>query len=277
MYLKNSLFKQPVLLFFAACLSWSCSQDSDLLPAIPEESGNITVEFDNIAGDQNLVLNGVKYYNQAGEDFLVTKFNYFVSNFKFYRTDGTAYTVPQDSCYFLVREDTRDSQFLKFHNIPYGDYDHIEFMVGVDSLRNTMPLEKRTGALDPGGDMAEDGMYWSWNSGYIFMKLEGTSSFGNPVNDKFYYHIGLFGGYDEPTVNNTRIVKIKFGDDVARVTETNTPEVHLFADVLGFFDGPATNLSIAEYNSIMASPVHRLKTQELANNYQQMFTYDHTH
>jgi hypothetical protein len=262
-----------VRLLFAAFTPFmlSCQDDA------PTPTASIKIEFDNIAGDQNLVLNGTRYYNQSGEDFLITKFNYFVSNFKLYKTDGSVYTVPQDSSYFLIREDLKASQVITLKNIPHGDYDHVEFMVGVDSLRNTMPESKRTGVLDPGGDMGGDGMYWVWNSGYIFMKVEGTSPFGNPANDKFYYHIGLYGGMTDRTPNNTRTVKLKFGTDIATVNSTNTPQVHLFADVLKFFDGPGTQLRITDHAAIMGSPNHWSTTRLLADNYQQMFTYDHTH
>lgn len=269
---KNFFSRLFLLLAVAAGASWSCDTKNPVPPG-----GNIRIEFDNVVGDKNLVLNGVSYENATGEDFIVTRFNYYVSNFKLYKTDGTVFTVPQDSCYFLIKEDNTASQLVTLKNIPAGDYDHVEFMVGVDSLRNTMPEARRTGALDPGGDMAGEGMYWAWNSGYVFVKLEGRSSFGNPTNNKFYYHIGLYGGYDKPTVNNTRIVKLKFGDDIAKVTTSHTPEVHLFADVLRFFDGPATHLSIAQYPGIMAADIHRPYTQKLADNYQKMFSYDHTH
>lgn len=265
-----------LLFALIATLSFFSCQTNDPLEPVGE-TGSIRVEFDAIVGDQNLVLNGVQYHNASGEDFVVTKFNYFVSNIKFHKTDGSVYSVPQDSSYFLIREDNRQSQFVTLNNIPVGDYNHIEFMVGVDSLRNTMDESKRTGVLDPGGNMMEDGMYWAWNSGYIFVKLEGSSSFGNPTNDKFYYHIGLYGGYSAPTVNNTRVVKLKFGDDIVSVTGTRTPEVHLFADVLTFFDGDAAKISIESDNSIMAAPIHWPLTSRIADNYKQMFSYDHTH
>ncbi|GAA4435198.1 hypothetical protein GCM10023091_11200 [Ravibacter arvi] len=260
---------QLALLLTIALFTASCQDNA------PTPGGKIRVEFDNVVGEKNLVLNGVTYQNQSGEDFVVTKLNYYISNIKFIRTDGTIYTVPQDSSYFLIREETRSSQFAMIRNVPLGEYDHIEFMVGVDSLRNTMPLSRRKGALDPGGVEGHDGMYWNWNSGYIFMKLEGTSPHGNPVNDKFYYHIGLFGGYDEKTVNNTRVVRLKFGDDKVVVTEEKTPEVHLMADVQKFFDGPGTQLSIANNWSVMGA--QQTLSAMIANNYQQMFRYDHTH
>jgi hypothetical protein len=242
---------------------------------LPGETGKLTIEFDNVVGDRNLVLNGSSNTNATGEDFVVTKFNYYISNIKLLRSDGTSYVVPQDSSYFLIMENKKESQFVRLKNVPFGEYNGVEFMVGVDSLRNTAPIEKRTGVLDPGGSMMEDGMYWAWNSGYIFVKLEGTSSKGNPVNNKFYYHIGLFGGYNEKTVNNTRVIKKSFGDLKAVVSASVAPEVHFLVDVLKVMDGPGTNISIGQYNSIMSQ--QPIKSQEIANNYVNMFSIDHIH
>jgi len=257
----------------AAFILLSCSTATPG-PDVPA-GGKIRLEFDNVVGDKNLVLNSVTYKNASNEDFVVTRFNYFISNIKLTRADGSVFVVPQDSSYFLVKEDTKTSQFVTLNNVPFADYTAAEFMVGVDSTRNTAPIEKRQGVLDPSGSMTDDGMYWAWNSGYIFVKLEGTSSKGNPVNGKFYYHIGLFGGYNEKTVNNTRIVKMNFGELKASVTSGNTPEVHFLVDVLKVFDGPAANISIAANNSIMGGQPE--KSQQVADNYVNMFTLDHIH
>lgn len=255
-----------------ACSGSSGNPDS--LPD-PSGSGKLRIEFDNVVGDKNLVMNSVTYRNAANEDFVVTKFNYFVSNIKLIKSDGSSFAVPQDSSYFLIREDTKASQFVTLNSIPFGDYKSVEFMVGVDSLRSTAPIEKRKGVLDPSGSMMEDGMYWSWNSGYIFVKLEGTSTQGNPVNGKFYYHIGLFGGYSQRTVNNTRAVRVDFGEPKASVNASKTPEVHLLVNILKMFDGPGTRAKISESNSIMGG--QPVKSQEIANNYAHMFSLDHIH
>ena len=276
--MKNIFSKHAgfVLALFSLFALGSCSDSTENSVVTPiTEGGKLRIEFDNVVGDKNLVLNSVNYVNGTKEDFVVTKFNYFISNIKLTKSDGTIFTVPQDSSYFLIKEDVKASQFVTLNNVPYGDYKAVEFMVGVDSLRNTAPIEKRKGVLDPGGSMLEDGMYWLWNSGYIFLKLEGTSSKGNPVNNKFYYHIGLFGGYSERTVNNTRVVKVEFGDLKAPVTDKATPEVHLLVDVLKVFDGPGTNVSIEQFNSIMGG--QQEKSQQVANNYAEMFSLDHIH
>ncbi len=240
---------------------------------VPSETATLKIAFDNIVGNQNLVLNGFNYKNGAGEEFTITKFNYFVSNFKLFKADGSSYTIPQDSSYFLIREDLRESQRISLNNVPVGDYTGVEFVLGVDSLRNTADLSKRTGALDPGGSMAGDGMYWSWNSGYIFMKLEGASPVAAGIG-KFYYHIGLFGGYSQRTVNNTKTIRINFGSEKATVSYSSVAEVHLFADVLKVFDGPH-RISIEENNSIMGE--QQAKSQQVANNYAHMFSLGEVH
>lgn len=77
----------------------------------------------------------------------------------------------------------------------------MSFILGVDSLRSTKDLSERTGVLDPtaaGGDM-----YWSWNSGYNSLKMEGTSR-SLPMGGDFMYHIGGFGGYSSATINNIK-------------------------------------------------------------------------
>lgn len=269
-FMKTLLAKaQPLVWALISTLLLNACSD----PVETPPGGKLKVEFDNVVGNKNLVLNSVTYQNAHNEDFTVTKLDYFISNIKLTKADGSVYTVPQDSSYFLIKESVKESQIITLNNVPHGDYKGIEFMVGVDSLRNTAPVEQRKGVLDPAGSM-EDGMYWAWNSGYIFMKLEGTSPVGNPVNNKFYYHIGLFGGYTEPTVNNTRLVKLSFGALTAPVSDSKSPEVHLLADVLKVFNG-TTQLSIKANNSIMGG--QQELSQKVANNYATMFSVDHIH
>ena len=238
------------------------------------KKGKLEIYFDNVVGSQDLILNKTTYYNCFGEDFTVSRFSYFVSNFKFYKSDGSVYIVPQDSSYFLIRERNPESLTIRLDNIPVGEYERLEFFVGVDSMRNVSPLEKRKGVLDPGYNVRDESMYWTWNNGYIFMKLEGKSSVGNPVNGRFHYHIGLFGGYREKTVNNTRIVKISFNDDRVIVDRDKTPKIELRTDVLKFFNGNSINLSIRENSGVMAG--QQELSAKLADNYQNMFSYYRT-
>src|SRR5690349_14249344 len=85
------------------CLSlMACSKDNT--PVNGDEMVPLSIEFDNIVGGQDLVLNTAMYTNNAGETFSVTQLQYFVSNISLRKTDGTIFTVNQDSSYFLIKE-----------------------------------------------------------------------------------------------------------------------------------------------------------------------------
>ncbi|WP_421828982.1 MbnP family protein [Larkinella sp.] len=245
---------------------WSCRHDNP--DPQPGPTGSLEIAFDNVVGNADLQLNTGNYTNAGGESFKVTTLNYYVTNIRLKRADGSAYVVPQDSSYFLVKEAEPASQRIILKNIPVGEYTEVSYLIGVDSLRNTMDVSKRTGVLDPSGGMT-GGMYWDWNSGYIHFKMEGTSPQA-PVTASgkvFLYHIGLFGGYRTKTINNLRTITLPFGTTTVRVTENGVvPQVTIQADVLKVFDGPM-KLSIAVNADIMVSSL----SSGVADNYARMF------
>lgn len=256
------------ILFFSSIttlLFTSCKKEE---PAYNNNvKGELTVEFDNIAGGSNLLLNTGTYTNALGESFSVSKLKYYVSNFKLTAADGTVYTVPQDSSYFLMEEGIEDKVRL---NVPEAEYTSISFMLGVDSLRNTMDISRRTGVLDPGAAASE--MYWGWNSGYIFLKLEGTSPAVAAADHVFMYHSGGFGGYSSPTPNNLKTITLDLtARGTPKVLQTKSTNVHLMADVLKILSG-SSNISFAS-TPMIHSPLAGIP---LANNYANMFRHDHT-
>jgi hypothetical protein len=261
---------------FMACMAMltlvSCKKDvndnSDESEMVP-----LSVEFDNIVGGQNLFLNTVTYTNAAGEDFNVSMLQYFISNISLRRADGSEYVVNPDSSYFLIRESDPSTRFARV-KVPEGDYKQLSFILGVDSLRSTMDITKRTGVLDPGAGM-EDGMYWGWNSGYIFLKMEGTSSVApaDPSGQhKFRYHIGGFGGYSAPTINNIKKITLDLSaSGIARPRKGRNANIHLMADIMKLFNGNTT-VSIAANPTVMFGSY----STSIANNYAAMFYHDHT-
>lgn len=232
----------------------------------------LSIEFDNIIGDQDLQLNTGAYTNAAGDSFSVSLLQYFISNIRLKKEDGSEYIVPQDSSYFLIGENDRDTRFAKV-NVPEGDYTSLSFVLGVDSLRSTMDISQRKGVLDPSGGM--DGMYWGWNSGYIFFKLEGISPQA-PLDPggqhKFRYHIGGFGGYSAPTINNIRAITIDLTPGgIAKVRGGRKSNIHLKVDIAKAF-AATTNVSIASNSTVMFSAF----SARVADNYATMFRHDHT-
>lgn len=249
----------------------SCKKDSAAYQ--PENLARLSVEFDNIVGEENLQLNTGSYKNAAGETFSVNLLQYFISNIKVTTSAGVEYTVTQDSSYFLIKESDAASRFATV-KVPEGEYSKLSFVLGVDSLRNTMDISKRTGVLDPTGGM-DDGMYWTWNSGYIFFKMEGASTAVPTTidaNQKFRFHIGGFGGYSAPTINNIKTINIDLtAGGVAKARKDRSTNIHLMVDIMKVFNGTA-NISLANNSQVMFSDY----SVNIANNYTAMFRHDHT-
>lgn len=229
----------------------------------------VSIEFDNIAGSSDLQLNTGTYINALGQSFTVSKLKYYVSNFSFTNTEGTTYTVPQSDSYFLIDESVPASLRPVVH-IPEGEYVSFRFMIGVDSLRNTMDVSHRTGVLDVSGPATD--MYWSWNSGYIFLKLEGNSPAVTGMGGLFQYHVGGFGGYSTPTINNLTTITVDLrARGAAKVRSGRTPNVHLFTDILKAISG-GSNLDFST-TPMIHSPAAAVP---IRNNYSTMISHDHT-
>ncbi|MEO5944002.1 MAG: MbnP family protein [Ferruginibacter sp.] len=262
--MKHLLF--PI---FSGIILFSSCKKEDAPQYNANAKADLSVEFDNVVGSSDLQLNTATYTNAAGESFKITKLKYYVSNFVLTNVNGTVYTVPQDSCYFLIDESIASTHepILK---VPEGEYKTLTFTVGVDSLRNTMDISKRTGVLDSTATASD--MYWSWNSGYIFFKIEGTSPAVTAAGNIFQYHIGGFGGYNTATTNNLKTITLDLtARGIPQVKTGKETNVHLFVDVLKAFNG-TTNMSFATIAMIhSATP-----GQPVANNYTAMFRHDHT-
>jgi hypothetical protein len=257
-------------LFFSVILL-SCKKD-ETPEFVSTDKGGLKIEFDNVVGGKDLELNTGSYLNTSGETYTISKFDYFISNIKLKNENGTEYIVPKDSSYFLLMESDPE-QVIELRNIPAGNYSAITFTIGVDSLKCTAPVDQRTGTLDPATTAA--GMYWAWNSGYIFLKMEGSSEASTIPDKNFYYHIGGFGGYSTPTINNIKTVTLQapFGEPAkVRKDKATPPEIHVMADASKVLDG-STKISIAANSMVMFTNPSVI----IANNYAQMFKIDHVH
>lgn len=256
------------LIFIAsaiATLFTSCAKETSFDTAT---TGKVKIKFDHIAHGKNLVLNTELYTNNSNETYTVSMLKYYISNIKLTKLNGEVYEVPQKDSYFLIDESKIES-LQPTIDAPEGEYSALEFNLGIDSNTNVQPLEGRIGVLD----IANNEMYWSWNSGYIFFKMEGSSEISTSQDKKFRYHIGLYGGMNSPTVNNNKIIKLDLNAaGTAKVQQNLSADIHLITDVGTLFNG-STKISIATNSTVMVTGPH----QEIANNYAKMFTHDHTH
>lgn len=192
----------------------------------------------------------VQYTNFSNQRFKISRFAYYVSSAGVTNSvTGNSFTVKNG--YWLVDLLKPSSQVLDL-NLLKGNYDRFVFTLGVDSTRNVSGAQ--TGALDPA-----NGMFWTWNTGYIFAKLEGRSPSSPAPFQGITHHIGGFRTGENAIRTITFSVPLEIG---------RTTDLELNVDIQKWFDGVHT-ISIADNPAVMSPGGPALK---IADNYATMFS-----
>lgn len=246
----------------------SCSKD-DSTDSI-SGTGAIGIEFDNVFGSANLILNTQINTTSQGENLKVSDVKYIVSNIVLTKEDGSTYTVPKSESYFIIDESDEASQTIELSNVPAGNYTKVKFGIGVDQEQFNLGADGQGDFLT----LADSkGMMWSWSAGYKFVKFEGLFTSPSVASDtEFMVHTGQTGtdyNYTEITLNLP---------EQATVRTTITPDVHIFADVAKIIDGTnKINLSDNNMGGMGAMIMGGANLPLITANLSGMFTVNHVH
>jgi hypothetical protein len=249
-----------VVIAFAACKKDTKTQEPTPTPTpTPASTGTLKINFENTVDTANLVFD-TDYKNAKGETYRINKFMYYISNIVLTKTDNSTYVEPNS--YYLVDASKPLSALISMANVPQASYKSISFMLGVDSMRNVNGAG--TGALDQ-----SNGMYWTWATGYIMLKLEGSSPASGAANKALTLHMGGFGGVNKAQRN----FSFAFGSTTANVTSKISPLVHLTVDANKMFVGNDTLSFTTNYFQMSANA----NVKKYADNYDKMIEFEHVH
>ncbi len=121
--------------------------------------------------------------------------------------------------------------------VPAGGYTGIRFTLGVDGIDNRAAMED----FPAGHPLApqDPSMHWSWNSGYVFLRLRGlldvdgdgavdasTATPGNPASGQWRLHLGV-------TANATTITLA----ERSTLEAGETQDLHVRVDLARFVQG----------------------------------------
>jgi hypothetical protein len=219
----------------------------DGAPVAGAPTGTVVFTVANLVGTKPLMLNSGVYFTTSGESLQVSTFKYYLSNIQFRKADGAVYAAPDT--YFLVDQAKPQSLRFTVSSVPIGNYTGVSFIVGVDAqktgLTDPLAFTGKFDALNPANNM-----YWAWNSGHIFLKLEGIVTPTDGAAKPLTCHVG---GYAAP-YNAIVTAAPSFGNHKLTVRAGHSPELHLQADLLRMFDG-VTHVSLNTFpGSHMPSP-----------------------
>lgn len=195
------------------------------------------IQFSPVWGSEKLEIE--KKYALKDDVVSISKLKFYVSDVCLKKSGKIVYKTPEKS-YLIDFENRLNIGFDK--NIT-EDFDEIQFSIGIDSLTNVSGA--MGGNLDP-----VNGMYWSWQSGYINFKVEGNSEKSSSVHKDFQFHVG---GYSKPFETlQTVILHLKGRQNI------------IFIDILQFL----SQIDLNKIHSVM-SPGE--KAAALAVQFQKIF------
>lgn len=223
-----------------------------------EHYGTVEVNIDHVWGmaESAFALNTQLIHPMTNDTLTFTTFKYYVSNFKLKNSDGTWWTHPES--YFLVDLSAGIEASLTLNNVPTGTYTEMSYVLGVDSARNVSGAQ--SGAL-----AVSNSMFWSWSTGYIMLKCEGTSP--NAGTGSFSYHLGGFSGANNIVTSKS----VVFGTTNLIITESHTSEIHMKANPARLWH----TLGSVSTTSTIHMPGANAKT--MASDYYGNLSFDHIH
>src|SRR4029079_5617155 len=114
---------------------------------------------------------------------VLSKFKYYVSNIQLTREDGTVWKEQKSYHLVEVNEEQTDHTIINLEGVPQGSYKELSFFIGIDSVANHSGEQE--GVLDP-----DYGMFWMWQTGYTFFKIEGLYTNATGKRNALVLHVG---------------------------------------------------------------------------------------
>lgn len=252
-------FKRLFIITAVVALFASCKKEDQVVNVGAGHSGTVVLRFENFAGEEPLSLKAgaYAYKNAGGDSFGVSAYKYYISNVRFVNTQGVEYLEP--GSYYLIDQSDTSSFSRTLSNIPAGDYTTVKVLLGVDSTHNVSGAQ--AGDLDP-----MYGMFWTWSSGYIMAKAEGSFKKTDGAGAGMSFHLGGFSG----AYSVLREVSIGLPQTLV-VAHGSSSAVFFKSDILKWFDGPVT-IDFQQLNQVGAAGADAAK---IADNYSNSLSVTH--
>ena len=236
------IMKTKILIVLAfALVSAACTK--------PKSYGDLSINIDYSINGKPLITDTLCYTNEAGNEFLITEIQWFLSQIELQDERGDWFRLNHKDVEFLFSYPTDwifyidtnipESQTLRIAPLPAGKYKMMRFTFGLNEDDN------QTGLFN---DPPESNMFWPepLGGGYHYMKLNGKYLNENQELAPLNIHLGI-GQNEDKTVfyQNYFTVELPIDFTIAENTEN---QLNLTMIVDNWFRSP--NLyDFSEYGS----------------------------
>lgn len=154
--------------------------------AEPNTNGTLKFNLSQLFNG-NILDTAAVYTLNNGQRFRLATLRYYISKITLVKSDSSEVVIPES--YLLVKPSA--TEYIAGEAEP-GTYVKLKFYLGLDSATNSggiMPVDRPSGhplALQ------NPSMFWTWSTGYIFMKMEGLSDTlpSGALTQNFSWHLG---------------------------------------------------------------------------------------
>lgn len=173
----------------AAFMFMTGCRNTEETPAPEEVADNTKIEisFNNLWEGASFNLQQV-YYDNFGNRIRVDNFKSYISMLSLVKSDGSEVLLHD----FYLMDFLNDNTYT--FNVEAGDYDGLRFGIGVPHEYNKDQDPAQYPNSHPLSVAGSQGMFWHWNTGYIFVKFEGkadtTGTEGAELLHSFSFHVG---------------------------------------------------------------------------------------
>ncbi len=188
---------------------------------------SIRLNFNTLVNSNDTLELKKKYQLESIQDGLqVDIFKFYISDIKFLLDETIVASVHKK--HFLINFEDVNSKRIKTKISDTLKFNKIKFNIGIDSTTNISGGYGQD--LDP-----THGMYWTWNSGYINSKLEGSSKVFKTRKNRYTFHLG---GYKSPFISMQTIT----------LEVIQRKEIKILIDLDDFF----SDLDPTKYHTILS-------------------------
>ncbi len=252
-----------------AVLLNACTNEEEHSPE--SESGSIEMEVLHSLNGNPLITNEFIYTNAAGNPYMVTEVQWFISELRLIRKNGDMLHIEDEEGIYYVDTDLAETLNINpADGIPTGTYKGISFTLGFNESQN---ISNRF--VNP----PESFMFWPLylGGGYHYLKLNGKWENDKGQFPSFNFHLGIGQLYDS-TAKKSQMLDLAECCAPLHCEGYDPPDDYKLLPITEFIHNHMELvLDDVEFEVVAENTTQLILEMKIENWFQNPHIYDHNH